>query len=71
MADTIAEKSAFMQTRVAAQMFDAQQHLDDLLLKPNQYEQARGFFRRVYHLSLRQVEGSLHSLFVMMRGVVA
>ena len=35
-----------MQTREAAQMFDAQQHLDDLLLKPNQYEQALGFFRK-------------------------
>ena len=43
LADDVTEKSAFMRTRTATQTIEIQQHIDDLLLNPSKYEQARAF----------------------------
>ncbi len=43
LADLIAEKSAFMRTRTTTQTIEIQSHIDDLLLNPSRYEQARAF----------------------------
>lgn len=42
-ADGVAEKSAFMRTTVMTSTIEVQQHIDDLLLNPSTYEQARAF----------------------------
>jgi PAS domain-containing protein len=39
----ITDKSVFMQTRTLTQTIEVQQHIDDLLLNPSTYEQARAF----------------------------
>ncbi len=43
LADLVSEKSAFMRTRTTTQTIEIQQHIDDLLLNPTRYEQARAF----------------------------
>lgn len=42
-AQAISEKSTFMAHRVTAQAMEIQQHIDELLVDPNKYEQAKAF----------------------------
>ena len=43
LAASVNEKSEFMQTRTGSQVMEIQQTIDDLLLQPSKYEQARSF----------------------------
>ena len=46
MATEIAEKSAFMSTRETARVMEVQQAIDDMMLNPSKYENARAFAAR-------------------------
>ncbi len=46
MADSVNEKSAFMRTRTGTQVMEIQQTIDELLLNPNKYEQARAYAQK-------------------------
>jgi hypothetical protein len=43
LTDSVTEKSDFMKTRVTAQALEIQGHIEDLLLNPTKYEEARRF----------------------------
>jgi hypothetical protein len=45
-AETIAEKSPFMATRTTSQVFEIQQQLNDLLIDPSKFEEARAFAQK-------------------------
>lgn len=45
-AASVSEKSTFMAHRVSAQAMEVQQHIDDLLLDPTKYEQAKAFAQK-------------------------
>lgn len=44
--DAVNESSDFMKTRVTGQVFEIQQNIDDMLLNPSKYEQARRFAQK-------------------------
>lgn len=44
--EMVTEKSGFMRTRTTTQVFEIQQHIDELLLNPTKYEQARAFAQK-------------------------
>lgn len=46
LAAAVAEKSDFMKTRLSAQVIEIEATIDDLVLNPSKYEQAREFARR-------------------------
>jgi len=46
LSEAIGEKSAFMRTRTTTQVMEIQATIDDLLLDPSKYEQARAFATR-------------------------
>jgi diguanylate cyclase (GGDEF)-like protein len=46
LAEQVTEKSSFMRTRVASQVYDIQATIDDMLLNPSKYEQARAFAQK-------------------------
>lgn len=44
--ESISDKSDFMKTRVATQVFDIQQQIEDMLLNPNKYDELRAYMQK-------------------------
>lgn len=44
--EVVSDKSAFMRTRVTAQVMEVQQTIDEMLLNPTKYEEAREFAKK-------------------------
>lgn len=44
--DNIAQRSEFMRTRVATQVMEIQDHIDEMLLNPSKYEKVRSFAQK-------------------------